>query len=101
VRYIETGHFAMVRHASAERQILDRIAASLVPRLGFTLAGDDWMRLNRYALGLALYDLLGGWRNESSRRLTAARLAAMSRPSPGPASLGEPATSSAGLMTPV
>ncbi len=74
VRYIETGHFATVRHASAERQILDRIAASLVPRLGFTLAGDDWMRLNRYALGLALYDLLGGWRNESSRRLTAARL---------------------------
>lgn len=74
VRYIETGNFATVRHASAERQTLDRIAANLVPRLGFTLAGDDWMRLNRYALGLALYDLLGGWRNEPSRRLTAARL---------------------------
>ncbi|HQY23729.1 MAG TPA: glycerol-3-phosphate dehydrogenase/oxidase [Thermoflexales bacterium] len=74
VRYIETGNFATVRHASAERHTLDRIAPNLVPRLGFTLAGDNWMRLNRYALGLALYDLLGGWRNEPSRRLTAARL---------------------------
>jgi len=67
LRYLETAQWGLVREALREREILLRIAPSLVRRVSFyipvyaTMSRPPW----KIRLGLSLYSLLGGLAREN------------------------------------
>lgn len=60
LRYLEHGHFRLVREALREREITARLAPHLAPPLGFVVPSRPGSWPPRFAsrLGVALYDLL-------------------------------------------
>ncbi|MCH2113813.1 MAG: glycerol-3-phosphate dehydrogenase/oxidase [Pirellulales bacterium] len=65
IRYLAQGQIGLVREASKEKSIVQKIAPHLCQPLGFifpTQTGTDWPRW-KLSIGVRLYDLLCGRRN--------------------------------------
>lgn len=69
LRYLEHFEFALVRHALSERRVLTQLAPHLVRPLRFMLPVYSDARVGRFKLGagLALYDLLSGFKQPVAR----------------------------------
>ena len=69
LRYLRHREFRLVREASAERRLLQRLAPGLVSSIPFVLPVYDsrWESL-KYRAGLTLYDVVAGFRNTARHR---------------------------------
>ena len=66
LRYLEQRDFSLVREASVERGLLNRLAPHLVESIPFVIpVADRWKRA-KFGVGLWVYDALANFRNTST-----------------------------------
>ena len=66
LRYLEQRDFGLVREASLERGLLNRLAPHLVEPIPFVIPIADRWRRARFGVGMWLYDALSSFRNTST-----------------------------------
>ena len=73
LRYLEQYEFGLVREASLERGLLERLAPQLVESLPFVIPiSDRWLRA-KFGVGMWAYDALAGFRNTALHKYIDAR----------------------------
>ncbi len=87
LRYLEQRDFGLVREASVERGLLNRLAPHLVEALPFVIPVADRWRRARFGVGMWVYDALASFRNTAMHRYidagTVGRLVPALRPNGG------------------
>jgi glycerol-3-phosphate dehydrogenase len=68
LRYLEQRDFGLVREASVERGLLNRLAPHLVESIPFVIPIADRWRRAKFGVGMWAYDALAGFRNTSTHR---------------------------------
>ncbi|MGH2697988.1 MAG: glycerol-3-phosphate dehydrogenase/oxidase [Actinomycetota bacterium] len=68
LRYLEQRDFGLVREASVERGLLNRLAPHLVESIPFVIPVADRWRRARFGVGMWVYDALASFRNTSPHR---------------------------------
>jgi glycerol-3-phosphate dehydrogenase len=68
LRYLEQRDFGLVREASVERGLLNRLAPHLVESIPFVIPVDDRWRRAKFGVGMWVYDALASFRNTSTHR---------------------------------
>ena len=66
LRYVEQRDFRLVREASVERGLLNRLAPHLVESIPFVIPVSDRWRRVKFGVGMWLYDALASFRNTST-----------------------------------
>jgi glycerol-3-phosphate dehydrogenase len=68
LRYLEQRDFGLVREASVERGLLNRLAPHLVESIPFVIPVADRWRRAKFGVGMWVYDALASFRNTSTHR---------------------------------
>lgn len=68
LRYLEQRDFGLVREASVERGLLNRLAPHLVEPIPFVIPVADRRRRAKFGVGMWAYDALSSFRNTSTHR---------------------------------